>query len=131
MSVWEAIPGSQMEDGAVDFAAGGGAKITNCAIAHQKEEYAYYFGGPETKQLSRVFMHSPRATCSPVTKMIFTTNPIPYHLRNVTYFLGFLLVVNGLLNFFANDQNIYEHDAIKAEETPFGLGVKALGAQPT
>jgi hypothetical protein len=94
-----AIPGELVEE--IDFASGGGAKITNAAVAVHNEEYAWGCCGVEVSQTTQVFMHSPRAATALVTGMQYTTNFIDYRVRRMIYFLALFVFLNGLLNYVA------------------------------
>jgi hypothetical protein len=94
-----AIPGDMIDE--IDFVAGGGAKVTNAAVAVHKETYAWFWGGEEIYQCSEVFIHSGRARTSLLTSMMFSTNPVPYGVRRIVKFAGVLLILNGVVNYLA------------------------------
>jgi len=94
-----AMPGDLIDE--IDFAGGGGAKITNAAVAVHKETYAWFCCGEEISQHSEVFIHSGLARTSLLTSMMFSTNPIPYGMRRIVKIAGFLLVINGVINYLA------------------------------
>jgi len=94
-----ALPGDLIDE--IDFAGGGGAKVTNAAVAVHKETYAWFFCGEEISQNSEVFIHSGRAKTSLLTRMMFSTNPVPYHLRRIVKIAGFILILNGIFNYLA------------------------------
>jgi len=88
------LPGQLLHE--VDYAAGGGLKLTNVALATHSESYAFGCCGAEIFQLTEVFIHSPIIMTSLMTKMEYTTNLMPRMMRRLFYFIGSLLLVAGI-----------------------------------
>jgi len=88
------IPGKLLKE--IDYAAGGGLKLTNVALATHSEVLGLYFCGAEIYQLTEVYIHSPIIMASLLTKLEYTTNLMPRMIRRLFYLVGFLLLVGGV-----------------------------------
>jgi hypothetical protein len=88
------LPGKLLHE--VDYAAGGGLKLTNVALATHSEQYAFLCCGAEIYQLTEVYIHSPIIMASLLTKLEYTTNLMPRMMRRLFYFVGTLLLAAGV-----------------------------------
>ena len=52
----------------------------------------------------------------------FSTNPVPYHMRRIVKMAGFLLILNGVINYLACGDLLHSEVAAAARESIVAFG---------